>query len=87
MKKMEAINIEITEIEQQIKLVEERNQSLRMVREDMMKELEDLRAQVDACQRENRQLMKNQEVSREEAAEMMGSRCKPFQFKLKGKLC
>ena len=46
MKKMEALNIEIREMEQQIKMVDERNQTLRMAREDVMKELEDLRARV-----------------------------------------
>ncbi|KAM6895690.1 coiled-coil domain-containing protein 146 [Xenentodon cancila] len=74
MKKMEALNTEISEMEQQIKVADVHNQSLRMAKEDMMKELEDLRVQVKASQMENRQLLNKQEVYREEAAELLGNR-------------
>ncbi|XP_061570455.1 coiled-coil domain-containing protein 146 [Cololabis saira] len=71
MKKMETLNTEITEMEQQIKMVDKRNQSLRTVTEDMKKELEDVRVQEEASQMENRQLLEKQEV---EKAELMGNR-------------
>ncbi|XP_023141559.2 coiled-coil domain-containing protein 146 [Amphiprion ocellaris] len=73
-KKMEALNMEISEVEQQVKKVDERNHSIRRKREEVMQEQEGLRAQVEASQRENRRLLKEQEVSREEVAEFMGNR-------------
>ncbi|XP_078099199.1 coiled-coil domain-containing protein 146 [Sander vitreus] len=74
MKKIESLNTDISEMEQQVKEVEERNHSLRSKKKELNEELEGLRAQVDASQRECRQLLKEQEVNREEEAEFMGNR-------------
>ncbi|XP_067438506.1 coiled-coil domain-containing protein 146 isoform X1 [Thunnus thynnus] len=74
MKKMEMINTEISEIEQQVKEVEERNHSLGSKKKEVMKELEGVRARVEAGQRECRQLLKEQEVKKEEEVEVMGIR-------------
>ncbi|XP_024861443.1 coiled-coil domain-containing protein 146 [Kryptolebias marmoratus] len=73
-KKKEALNTEISETEEQVKVVDERNESLRMMKEEVIQQLEDLRAQIDGCQREQRELLKKQELSREEMAEHMGNR-------------
>lgn len=74
MKKMKTLNMEISEIEQQVKAVDERNHSLGMKKEDMMQELEGLRVQVEASQRIQRQLLKEQEIKKEELNEFMGNR-------------
>ncbi|XP_044198760.1 coiled-coil domain-containing protein 146 isoform X2 [Thunnus albacares] len=74
MKKMEMINTEISEIEQQVKEVEERNHSLGSKKKEVMKELEGVRARVETGQRECRQLLKEQEVKKEEEVEVMGIR-------------
>ncbi|XP_034433995.1 coiled-coil domain-containing protein 146 isoform X1 [Hippoglossus hippoglossus] len=74
LKEIEALNAEISETEQQVQEVEVRNRSLRMRREEVMQKLEALQAQVEASQRECRQLLKEQEVSREEEAEFIGTR-------------
>lgn len=76
MKEIEALNIEISEMEQQVKEVNVRNQSLRMKKEEVMQELEGMRAQVETSQREYRRLLKEQEVGREEQAEFIGNRYK-----------
>lgn len=76
MKKIEALNTEVSEMEQQVKEVEERNHSLRMKKKEAMQELEALQAQVEASQTECRQLLKEQEVNREGEAEFIGSRYK-----------
>lgn len=80
MKKMKTLNMEISEIEQQVKAVDERNHSLRMKKEDVMQELEGLRVQVEASQRIQRQLLKEQEIKREELNEFMGNRYFFFLF-------
>ncbi|XP_028425880.1 coiled-coil domain-containing protein 146 isoform X3 [Perca flavescens] len=74
MKKIESLNTDISETEQQVKEVDERNHSLRSKKKELNEELEGLRAQVDASQKECRQLLKEQEVNREEEAEFMGNR-------------
>ncbi|XP_035763607.1 coiled-coil domain-containing protein 146 [Neolamprologus brichardi] len=74
MKKMKTLNMEISEIEQQVKAVDERNHSLRMKKEEVMRELEGLRVQVEASQRIQRQLLKEQEIKKEELNEFMGNR-------------
>lgn len=74
MKKMKILNVEISEIEQQVKAVDERNHSLRMKEEEVMQELEGLRVQVEAGQRIQRQLLKEQEIKKEELNEFMGNR-------------
>lgn len=74
MKKVEALNTEFSEMEKQMKVVDERNNSVRMMREEVTWELEELRAQIEACQRKQRELLEKQEVSREEMAEHMGNR-------------
>lgn len=74
MKKMKTLNMEISEIEQQVKAVDERNHSLGMKKEDVMQELEGLRVQVEASQRIQRQLLKEQEIKKEELNEFMGNR-------------
>ncbi|KAI3366797.1 hypothetical protein L3Q82_009457 [Scortum barcoo] len=73
-KKIEALNSEISEMEQQVKEVEHCNHSLRSKKKELNEELEGLRTQVEATQRECRQLMKEEEVIREEEAESMGIR-------------
>lgn len=82
MKKMKTLNMEISEIEQQVKAVDERNHSLRMKKEDVMQELEGLRVQVEASQRIQRQLLKEQEIKKEELNEFMGNRYFFFFFHL-----
>ncbi|XP_029017231.1 coiled-coil domain-containing protein 146 [Betta splendens] len=74
MKKIEALCMEISEVKQQVKEVEERNHSLRMKREEAIKDVEGLRAQVEVSQKEVRQLVKEQEVNREQEAELTGNR-------------
>lgn len=74
MKKIKTLNMEISEIEQQVKAVDERNHSLRMKKEEVMRELEGLRVQVEASQRIQRQLLKEQEIKKEELNEFMGNR-------------
>lgn len=74
MKKMKILNVEISEIEQQVKAVDERNHSLRMKEEEVMQELEGLRVQVEAGQRIQRQLLKEQDIKKEELNEFMGNR-------------
>lgn len=70
------LNTEISEMEQHVKAVEQHNHSLRLKKKELNEELEGLRAQVEASQRECRQLLKEQEVNREEEAESMGNRYK-----------
>lgn len=82
MKKMKTLNMEISEIEQQVKAVDERNHSLRMKKEDVMQELEGLRVQVEASQRIQRQLLKEQDIKKEELNEFMGNRYFFFFFHL-----
>ncbi|XP_038594903.1 coiled-coil domain-containing protein 146 [Micropterus salmoides] len=74
MKKTEVLNTEISEMERQVKEVEQRNHSLRLKKKELNEELEGLQAQVEASQREFRQLQKKQEVNREEEAEFTGNR-------------
>ncbi|XP_034052521.1 coiled-coil domain-containing protein 146 isoform X2 [Gymnodraco acuticeps] len=74
MKKMETLNVEISEMEQHVKEVEERNLVLRWKKKEMNEELEGVTAKVEGSQRESRQLLKEQEVSREEEAECTGNR-------------
>ncbi|XP_040029587.2 coiled-coil domain-containing protein 146 isoform X1 [Gasterosteus aculeatus] len=74
MKKMEALNVEMSEIEQRATEVDERNRSLMLKKKALSGELEGLRARGDACQKECRQWLKERELSREEEAEFMGSR-------------
>ncbi|XP_036978375.1 coiled-coil domain-containing protein 146 isoform X1 [Acanthopagrus latus] len=74
MKKTEALNGEISDMEQQVREVEQRNHSLRLNKKAMNEELEDLRAQVEAGQRQYRQLLKELEVRIEEEAQLTGNR-------------
>ena len=74
MKKMETLNVEISEMEQHVKEVEERNLVLRWKKKEMNEELEGVTVKVEGSQRESRQLLKEQEVSREEEAECTGNR-------------
>lgn len=74
MKETEALNTEISEMEQQVKEVEQRNHSLRMRKRELNEELAGIRAKVEAGQRECRQLLKEQEVNREEEAKFIGDR-------------
>ncbi|XP_034718803.1 coiled-coil domain-containing protein 146 isoform X1 [Etheostoma cragini] len=74
MKKIESLNTDISEMEKQVKEVNERNHFLRLKKKELNEELEGLRAQVDASQGECRQLLKEQEVNKEEEAEFMGNR-------------
>lgn len=76
MKKIEALNAEISEMEEHVKEVEQQNHSLRLKKKELIEKLEGLQAQVEASQRECRQLLKEQEVKREEVAEFTGHRYK-----------
>ncbi|XP_068611649.1 coiled-coil domain-containing protein 146 [Brachionichthys hirsutus] len=69
-----ALNAELLEAEQRAKEVERRKHSLRLKRKEHSEELEGLRAQIEACQKESGKLLKELEVSREEEAELIGSR-------------
>ncbi|KAM9846046.1 coiled-coil domain-containing protein 146 [Aulostomus maculatus] len=73
-KKLQALNMEISEMERQVQEVEEHNFSLSSKREEAIKELGGLRARVEASQRRCRQLQREQEVIKEEEAEVMGNR-------------
>lgn len=66
--------MEISEMEQQVNEAEECNHSLRTRKTEVMKELEGLRAQVEASHKEVRHLVKEQEVNREQEGELMGKR-------------
>lgn len=83
MKKMDSLNTELSETKHQMRSANEGNQSLEVMREEVMQELERLRALVAARQRENRQLLKKQEICQEESSELMGSRWKLFSVSLK----
>ncbi|XP_056280649.1 coiled-coil domain-containing protein 146 isoform X2 [Pseudoliparis swirei] len=85
-KKMEALNTEVTQAEQHVKEVDERNRSLRSKKKELNGELEGLRAQIDASQKECRQLLKEQEVSREDEAELVGNRG-ILEMKLQSVMC
>ncbi|XP_023206239.1 coiled-coil domain-containing protein 146 [Xiphophorus maculatus] len=74
MKKMDSLNTELSETKHQMRSANEGNQSLEVVKEEVMQELERLRARIAARQRENRQLLKKQEICQEESSELMGSR-------------
>lgn len=74
MKKTESLNGEISETEQQVREVEQRNHSLRLKKKAMNEELEGLRAKVEAGQREYRRLLKELEVRIEEEAQLTGNR-------------
>lgn len=76
MKKIKALDAEIFEMEQHVKEVEQRNHSLRSKNRELNQELEGVRAQVEASHRECRQLLKEQEVKREEEVELAGNRYK-----------
>ncbi|XP_053170112.1 coiled-coil domain-containing protein 146 [Scomber japonicus] len=86
MKKTETLNTEISEMEQQVKEVEERNHSLKSKKKELMKDLEGVRVQVEAHQKECRQLLKKQAVMREEEVEVMGTRG-VLEMKLQNILC
>ncbi|XP_029351480.1 coiled-coil domain-containing protein 146 [Echeneis naucrates] len=73
-KQIEALNTETSKMEQQVKQVEEYNHSLSMKTKVMMQELEALQAQVAASQVEYREMLKEQEVIKEEEAEFIGNR-------------
>ncbi|KAJ4924657.1 hypothetical protein JOQ06_003609, partial [Pogonophryne albipinna] len=55
MKKMETLNVEISEMQQHVKEVEERNLVLRWKKKEMNEELEGVTAKVEGSQRESRQ--------------------------------
>ncbi|MEQ2303639.1 hypothetical protein AMECASPLE_019052, partial [Ameca splendens] len=74
MKKMEYLSMELSETVHQMRSLNEGNQSLEVMKEEAMQELERLRAQIEARLKENRLLLKEQEICREESAEIMGSR-------------
>ncbi|XP_008399192.1 coiled-coil domain-containing protein 146 isoform X2 [Poecilia reticulata] len=74
MKKMDSLNTELSEAKHQMRCVNEGNRFLEVTRGEAMQELERLRARMEACQRENRQLLKKQEICREESSEIMGNR-------------
>ncbi|KAF7648540.1 hypothetical protein LDENG_00155220, partial [Lucifuga dentata] len=73
-KKMEALNEEISEMEQQVKVVDECNHSLKLKRKEATKELEGHRDQLEASKMECRQLLKQKEINKEDQAVLMGNR-------------
>uniref|UniRef100_UPI0037E79539 coiled-coil domain-containing protein 146 n=1 Tax=Semicossyphus pulcher TaxID=241346 RepID=UPI0037E79539 len=86
MKTIEALNAEISGMEQQVKQVEQRNRSLRRKGKELNEELQGCRVQVEAGQRESRRLLKEQEVKREEEAEFTGERV-ILEMKLQNVMC
>ncbi|KAF3705061.1 Coiled-coil domain-containing protein 146 [Channa argus] len=74
MRKIETLNTEISEMEQQVKEVEECNLSFSMKKKEAKQELEGLRAQIEVRQKQYKQLVKEQEVNREQEAEFKGNR-------------
>lgn len=74
MQKIEALNAEILVMEQQVKEVNEHSHSLMTEKKKVMKGLELVRSQVEASQRECRQLLKEKEVLREREMESTGNR-------------
>ncbi|XP_034529312.1 coiled-coil domain-containing protein 146 isoform X2 [Notolabrus celidotus] len=86
MKKIEALNTEISGMEQHVKQVEQRNNSLRKKKKELNEELEGLQAKVEASQREGRRLLKEQEMKREEGAELTGNRG-ILEMKLQNVMC
>ncbi|XP_024141615.1 coiled-coil domain-containing protein 146 isoform X1 [Oryzias melastigma] len=72
--KMEALNVEFSEMEQRASALNEGNRSLRTTREDLKELLEGLKAKVEASQGEQRQLLKKRELLQEEVAELTGNR-------------
>ncbi|KAG7497280.1 hypothetical protein JOB18_034699 [Solea senegalensis] len=71
---VEALNSEISEMEQQLKKVEVCNRSLGAQKEEATRKLQALQARVEASQVLSRQLLKEQEVNREEQNEIIGTR-------------
>lgn len=76
MKRIKALDAEISEMEQQVKEAEQRNQALRSKNRELSEELKGVRAQEAAGHRESRQLLKEQEVKKEEEVELTGHRYK-----------
>lgn len=74
LQKIEALNAEILVMEQQVKEVNEHSHSLMTEKKKVMKGLELVRSQVEASQRECRQLLKEKEVLREREMESTGNR-------------
>uniref|UniRef100_A0A8D3BFW8 Coiled-coil domain containing 146 n=1 Tax=Scophthalmus maximus TaxID=52904 RepID=A0A8D3BFW8_SCOMX len=73
-------------MEKQVEKVEVRNHSLRVKKEEAMQKLEALQARVEASQTECRQLLREQEVNREEEAELVGNRGL-LEMKLQNVMC
>ncbi|XP_076009275.1 coiled-coil domain-containing protein 146 [Genypterus blacodes] len=73
-KKIEALDEEISGMEHQVKALDERNQSFKLKRNEAMKELEGHKEQLEACKAECRRLLKEQEINKEEEAVLMGNR-------------
>ncbi|KAK2858924.1 hypothetical protein Q5P01_003544 [Channa striata] len=74
MKKIESLNPEISEMEHHVKEVEKLNLSFIMKNKEAMQELEGLRTQIEFSQKKYRQQVKEQEVNREQEAEIKGNR-------------
>ncbi|XP_037616680.1 coiled-coil domain-containing protein 146 isoform X4 [Sebastes umbrosus] len=74
MEKTEALNAEISEMEQEVKQAAERNSALTSKKKKLNEELKGPRAQIDEGHGENRMLLKEQEVNREDEAELMGNK-------------
>ncbi|CAJ1054953.1 coiled-coil domain-containing protein 146 [Xyrichtys novacula] len=85
-KKMEALNTEISDVKQYVKQVEQKNATLRNMKKELNEELKHLQAKVEAGQREGRLLVKEQEVKREEEAELTGNRG-ILEMKLQNVMC
>ncbi|XP_033845165.1 coiled-coil domain-containing protein 146 [Periophthalmus magnuspinnatus] len=74
LQKMESLNAEISVMGQQLKEVDEHSSSLLTEKKRVMKELELVRAQVEASQSKYRQRLKEQDVLREEQMAITGNR-------------
>ncbi|XP_061770288.1 coiled-coil domain-containing protein 146 [Nerophis ophidion] len=73
-KLLEAMDAEVSDMKRQAGEVKEHNRLLGAQKEALARELQALKAQVEAFERRCGQLEKEQEVSREEEAELMGHR-------------
>ncbi|KAK7913612.1 hypothetical protein WMY93_013823 [Mugilogobius chulae] len=74
LQKIESLNAELSVMGQQVKEVHEHNSSLLTEKKRIMKDLELVRAQIEASQKKYRQQLKEQEVLREEQIEITGNR-------------
>ncbi|XP_029969909.1 coiled-coil domain-containing protein 146 [Salarias fasciatus] len=85
-KKIEELNVEITESEQRAKRADERNRSLKMKGEEVTGGAEGLRRQVEEGERKHALLLRAAEVGREEARQLLCNRS-VLEMKLQNVMC